>query len=168
MSDPVLVAYATMTGSTEEVAEAIAETLRACGLEIVLSRAREVRTLEGYGAVVLGAPLIMYHWHKDARRFLAHHRKALMDIPVALFAPGPTHVPHDEKEWADARMQLEQDLAKFSWLKPATIEIFGGKYDMAKLRFPLNRLAGSVPATDIRDFDAIHSWARALSATLAP
>lgn len=117
--------------------------------------------------MVLGAPLIMYHWHKDARRFLARYRKALMNVPLALFALGPTHVPHDEQEWQDARAQLDKDLARLPWLKPAAIEVFGGKYDMAKLRFPLNRLAGSVPTTDIRDFDAIRTWARTLPANLA-
>lgn len=168
MADPLLVAFATMYGSTEEVAEAIAETLRGCGLEVVLSQARDVRSVEGYSAVVLGAPLMLFRWHKDARRFLARHRKGLAERPVVLFALGPTHVPHDEKEWADARRQLDQDLAKFTWLKPTAIEIFGGKYDLAKLHFPLNRLAGSVPATDIRDFDTIRAWARDLAARLAP
>ncbi|HZD60636.1 MAG TPA: flavodoxin domain-containing protein [Anaerolineae bacterium] len=82
----VLVGYATRYGSTQEVAEAIAETLREGGLTVDIRPMREVRTLAGHSAVVLGAPLIMSHWHKDALRFLSRHREALMERPVAVFA----------------------------------------------------------------------------------
>ena len=75
---------------------------------------REVRTLEGYDAVVLGAALYMFRWHKDARRFLSRHRNALTERPVAVFALGPVHDPYDEEEWQDSRAQLDKELAKVS------------------------------------------------------
>jgi menaquinone-dependent protoporphyrinogen oxidase len=37
--------------------------------------------------------------------------------------------------------------------------MFGGKYDPAKLRFPINLLAGKEPASDLRDWTAIRAWA---------
>ena len=98
MSTSVLVAYATRYGSTQEVAEAVTATLRECGLSVDLRPAHEVDTLTRYNAVVLGAALYMFRWHKDALRFLSRHRKALMERPVAIFALGPTHDPYDEKE----------------------------------------------------------------------
>jgi menaquinone-dependent protoporphyrinogen oxidase len=88
MSTAVLVAYATRYGSTQEVAEAVAATLREGGLEVDLQPMREVGTLTGYSAVVLGAPLYMFRWHKDALRFLSRHRQALAGRPVAVFALG--------------------------------------------------------------------------------
>ncbi len=66
MSASILVAYATRYGSTEEVAEAVAATLRERGLAVDIQPLQQVPTLEGYRAVVLGAPLYMFHWHKDA------------------------------------------------------------------------------------------------------
>ena len=57
MSASVLVAYATRYGSTQEVAEAVAATLRERGLEVDIQPMREVRALDQYRAVVLGAPL---------------------------------------------------------------------------------------------------------------
>ena len=164
MSDSILVAYATRYGSTQEVAEAVAETLRESGLEVDLQPMREVRSLEGYGAVVVGAALYMYRWHKDARRFLSRHRKALVELPVAVFALGPVKDPRDEEEWQNSRDQLDKELAKHAWLKPVAVEILGGKFDPALLRFPLNVFAGSEPASDIRDWEAIRAWAGDLAA----
>jgi menaquinone-dependent protoporphyrinogen oxidase len=162
VSTLVFVGYATRYGSTQEVAEAIAETLREGGLTVDIRPLREVHTLEGYGAVVVGAPLFMFHWHKEALGFLSRFRKALLERPVAVFALGPVHDPHDETEWKDSRAQLDKELAKFPWFTPIALEIFGGKYDPAKLRFPLSMFAGQEPASDIRDWKAIRAWAESL------
>jgi menaquinone-dependent protoporphyrinogen oxidase len=171
MSDSILVAYATRYGSTQQVAEQVAATLRECGLEVDLEPVRQVRRLEGYRAVVLGAPLYIGHWLKDARRFLARHREALMERPVAIFTLGPTRA--DEQEWQGVRAQLDQELAKFPWLAPVAVELFGGKYDPAKLRFPDSLLASlpasplhQMPASDLRDWTAIRAWASSLAAKL--
>ena len=77
MSNSVLVGYATRYGSTQEVAEAVAATLRERGLEVDLQPMRQVHTIDQYRAVVLGAPLYMFHWHKDALHFLTQYREAL-------------------------------------------------------------------------------------------
>src|SRR6266487_4206747 len=82
MSASVLVGYATRYGSTQEVAEAVAATLRERGLAVDIQPMREVLTLDQYRAVVLGAPLYMFHWHRDALHFLAQHREALTQRPV--------------------------------------------------------------------------------------
>jgi len=161
MSALVLVGYATRYGSTQKVAEAVAATLRECGLEVDIQPMRKVRTLAGYSAVVLGAPLYMFRWHKDALRFLSQRRKALTERPVAIFALGPTH--DDEKERQDSCAQLDQELAKFPWLTPVALEMFGGKYDPAKLRFPISLFAGKEPVSDLREWTAIRAWASNLA-----
>jgi menaquinone-dependent protoporphyrinogen oxidase len=165
MPDSVLVAYATTYGSTKEVAEAVAAALREGGLEIDLEPMRRVRTLAGYRAVVLGAPLYMFHWHKDARRFLSRHRQALTELPVAVFALGPM-TPGNEKEFQDARQQLDKDLAQHPGLAPIAVEIFGGKFDPASLRFPMNLFMRQIPAGDLRDWAAIRTWASSLAEKL--
>ena len=169
----ILVGYATRYGSTKEVAEAVAATLRERGLEVDSQPVRQVRGLDGYRAVVLGAPLYIGRWLKDMPSFLSHHRQALMERPVAIFTLGPTRA--GEGEGQGVRAQLDQELAKFPWLKPVASELFGGKYDPAKLRFPdslLARLPASplyqMPASDVRDWTAIRAWASSLAAKLEP
>jgi menaquinone-dependent protoporphyrinogen oxidase len=173
MSGSILVTYATRYGSTEQVAEAVAATLREGGLDTDLVPMRQVRSLEGYRAVVLGAPLYIGSWHKDARRFLVEHREALGQKPVAVFALGPTTNPRDETEWQSCRGMLDKELAKASWLAPAAVELFGGKYDPARLRLADRLIAGlpasplhNVPASDVRDWAAIRAWSNGLPARL--
>ncbi len=170
MESKVLVAFASTSGSTQQVAEAIAATLGENGLAVDLQPARQVRILNGYNAVVLGAPLYMFHWHKDARQFLARHRKILAGgLPVAIFAGGSIEKA-DEQEWREVRRQLDQELAKFPWLKPASVEIVGGRFDPAKLRFPYSLIPAlrQMPARDLRDWTAIRTWARSLAVQLQP
>jgi menaquinone-dependent protoporphyrinogen oxidase len=168
MSGSVLVAYATRYGSTREVAEAVAAALRESGLGVDVQPVSRVRALDGYSAVVLGAPLFMFHWHKDARRFLSRYRQALMDRSVAVFALGPFH--DEEKEWHEVRPQLDKELAKFPWFRPIAAQVFGGVFDPAKLRFPLNLMPAlkQMPASDIRDWAAIRAWASSLVARFQP
>jgi len=164
MARAVLVAFATMYGSTKEVAEAIASALRNAGVDVDVKPARDVKRLDGYGAVVLGAPLIVGKLQKDARGFLSRHEKALKELPVALFALGPCKEPRDEDEWRDCRGQLDKVLAELGWLKPVAAELFGGRFDPALLKFPFNKMAGSQPASDARDWSAIEAWAAGLPA----
>lgn len=166
MSSLILVGYATRYGSTQEVAETVATTLRECGLEVDVQPLRKVATLAKYSGVVLGAPLFMFHWHKDAHGFLSRHRRDLLERSVAVFVLGPVHDPHDEKEWEASRSQLDQELAKHPWFKPIALEMFGGKYDPAKLGFLLSKMAGKEPASDIRDWTAIRAWATSLAPRL--
>jgi menaquinone-dependent protoporphyrinogen oxidase len=180
MESKVLVAYASTHGSTREVAEAVAATLRAHALTVDLQPVRDVRTLETYSAVVLGAPLYMFHLHKDALRFLSRHQKALTgNLPIAVFAGGPFGAGDgaisdgaisDGNEWQEVRKQLDQELAKFPWLRPVATEVIGGKFDPTALHFPWNLIPAlrKMPPSDLRDWEAIRRWASTLATQLQP
>ena len=163
MSASTLVGYATRSGSTQEVAETIVATLREGGLTVVCQPLKEVQTLDGYGAVVLGAPLYMFRWHKDAKRFLSRHRQGLQVQPVAIFALGPLH--DEPQKWQDSRGHLDKELLKFPWLAPVAVGIFGGKFDPTKLSFPYNLIPAlkRMAASDIRDWTAIRAWVHGLA-----
>ncbi len=170
METKVLLAYASTYGSTQEVAEAVAATLRGQGVAVDLQPARSVRSLAGYSAVILGAPLYIMHLHKDALGFLGRYRRELGNgLPVALFAGGPFG-KGDEDEWRAVRTMLDAELAKFPWLAPVAVEVIGGKYDPARLRFPWNLIPAmrQLPANDLRDWDAIRAWASSLAVKFQP
>jgi menaquinone-dependent protoporphyrinogen oxidase len=161
----VLVAHATTYGSTREVAQVVAETLGEGGVSVELRAAADVAGVEGHSAVVLGGPLYFFRLHKDARKFLAHHRRSLERLPVAVFVLGPFN--DKQEEFDGARQQLGRALAKEPWLKPAAIAVFGGRFDPERLRFPHNNPGmRKLPASDIRDWDEIRRWARSLPVAL--
>jgi len=84
----ILIAYGARYGSTREVAETVAATLGEQGIDTDVRQAREVRSLAGYDAVVLGTPLFMGALHKDVRALLERNRAALEQTPLAVFALG--------------------------------------------------------------------------------
>jgi len=166
----VLVAYGTRYGSTREVAEAVAATLRESGLDMEVKAAREVRALDGYAGVVLGTPLYLGALHKDVRALLEKNASALADRPLAVFALGPIKA-RDGLE--GSREQLFTALAKLPAPTPVSTAVFVGAYDPSRLGFrdrmitalPASPLHGE-PAHDDRDWDAIRGWARDLGGLL--
>jgi menaquinone-dependent protoporphyrinogen oxidase len=151
----ILCTYASKHGSTREVAEAIAAALAEQGLSVDVRPTDAVRDLSGYDAVILGGALYTGRW--QARRFLARFADALAAKPLAVFAMGPRTL--DEADVAGSRAQLDHALARHPAVRPLAIAIFGGVVDPATLHFPLNRM----PATDARDWVAIHAWADELA-----
>ncbi|MEA4907229.1 MAG: flavodoxin domain-containing protein [Anaerolineaceae bacterium] len=172
MNDPLLVTYASKYGATQEVAEAIATALSERGLNVNLLPVRQVRSLGEYGPVVLGAPLYIGRWPGEVGQFLARFQPELARRQVAVFTLGPTQA--GDKDWQGARDQLDQELARYPWLKPVKVELLGGKYDPARLRFPDSLLAKlpasplyQLPPSDQRDWTAIRAWADDVYAGLA-
>jgi len=94
----VLIAYATMNGSTGEIAEWIGTELRAGGLAVDVRPAAEVTGVDEYEAVILGAAMYMAGWHPDARRFAYRFADVLARRPVWLFSSGPLDTSAEEAE----------------------------------------------------------------------
>jgi menaquinone-dependent protoporphyrinogen oxidase len=145
----ILVTYATKHGSTTGVADTIADELRSAGNDVDILQLGSPVDLREYEAVVLGAPLYNAKWLSPARRFLKRNRPALAEKPVAVFALGPRE--DTPEAWPRCRAQLDRALAKFDWLAPVAIELFGGADPPGK---------GS--GRDIRDWAMIRAWADGL------
>ncbi|HXR21249.1 MAG TPA: flavodoxin domain-containing protein [Acidimicrobiales bacterium] len=63
----VLVAYGSKRGGTAGVAEMIGEEMESAGAIVAVSPAREVRSVDGFDAVVVAGALYAFRWHRDAR-----------------------------------------------------------------------------------------------------
>ena len=85
----VLVAYSSRHGATAEIAEHIATHLTESGVPATAASVHDVRGLEGYDAVVLGASAYMFRWQKEAVRFAKQHSEYLASHLLWLFSSGP-------------------------------------------------------------------------------
>jgi len=154
--DGILVAYATKHGPTHELAESIAAQLAEAGVETHALSASSVRSLDDYSAVVLGAPMFMGCWHRDACSFLRRFRTELADRPLAIFILGPS--TDDGAVWEQARLGLDDALAHLPEVEPVSIGLFGGAIVPESLHFPLFGIA----AGDLCDAAPIREWVDAL------
>ena len=89
----VLVASASKHGSTEEIAEAVGEILRAHGLQVDVKRMEDVDTVFPYDAYVLGSAVYVGSWLRRATTFLDEHAELISTRPTWLFSSGPIGDP---------------------------------------------------------------------------
>jgi menaquinone-dependent protoporphyrinogen oxidase len=165
-ADRVLVAYGTKFGSTAEIAEAIGKTLRENGLEVDVKRAREVRSLDPYRAVVLGSAVYMARWRRDAMRLLRRRRRELAGGQVWLFSSGPVgEQKEDDVRWTKPK-RVESIAAKIG---ARSHVVFGGCVSEDAGGFIRRNMAKDSPPElrDRRDWDAIAAWAGEIAAALA-
>jgi menaquinone-dependent protoporphyrinogen oxidase len=157
----VLVAVASKHGSTREIADQIAATLRAADLLAEVRAAADVRSLEPYDAVVLGSGLYSATWLREANRFVRAHAAALRARPVWLFSSGPLD---QSARWADLPMTPHVAAATAA-VEPRGHRTFGGR-----LLADTPGLDQAVLAThrigDFRDWEAIRAWAAEIAAAL--
>ena len=66
----VLVTYASKHGSTHEVAERIASTIRDSGAVVETRPVSQVADLSGFEAVVIGSSIYYGRWMREANEFV--------------------------------------------------------------------------------------------------
>jgi menaquinone-dependent protoporphyrinogen oxidase len=85
----ILVAYASKHGATREIAERIAQGLRAAGQPVVARTVQEAGDLADYEGFVVGSAAYSTHWLRHATAFVRRNRDLLAQRPVWLFSGGP-------------------------------------------------------------------------------
>jgi menaquinone-dependent protoporphyrinogen oxidase len=159
MTARILVAYASRKGSTAEIAQAIGKELVSAGHTVDVIEMKTVTTVEGYTAVIIGAPVYMGKVEKDVPGFVTKHCDHLSSIPVAAFAVGIAPVaPHIEPV-----EKVLEDLTKaVSPIQPVAATVFAGKLDPDKMSFIERQMTSlmKVRTGDFRDWNAIAAWAK--------
>ena len=169
MNERVLVAYGSKFGSTAEIAQAIGTTLRVAGLEVDVKRAREVRSLEPYRAVVLGSAVYMARWRRDAMRLLRRRREDLAQREVWVFSSGPVG---EEKGEPDEKQERWTKPKRVQWLATEISAhkhvVFGGCVSEDVGGFLRKNMAKNTPPEfrDRRDWTAIEAWAKRIADSL--
>lgn len=162
----ILVAYSSKRGSTAEIAETVAATLRRGGLGVCLEPVEAVDSLDRFDAVVLGSAVYMKRWRGDAKHFLKKHRKALRQMPFWVFSSGPVGDPaKDNPEWMEPPKLAE----KVEEMGGRAHVVFGGCVPSEPQGFMERAMAEGVPKEyrDRRDWDEIRGWAQQIAAELA-
>ncbi|MDR3107906.1 MAG: flavodoxin domain-containing protein [Bifidobacteriaceae bacterium] len=156
-----LITVATKHGSTLEVGRAIAEVLRARGIDTTLLPPPAVATLEGFELVVLGSGVYSNKLLPTMTALGYRWGDQLSALPVHLFCSGPldaapaavANLPHD------ARLLAKQ-------LGSRSVKLFGGRLEPSELRATeraLMRMSGARPG-DYRDWAAVRDWAEQIAA----
>ncbi len=157
----LLIAVASRHGGTRAIAEALADTLRSLGIEVELREAREVDTLAGYDALILGSAVYMGDWLPEARRVAARFRDALGQVPVWMFSSGPLG-----REDPQPRGEPERIADLLQAIRPRGHQVFAGRLEPAHLGLRERLLVRLVhaPVGDFRDWEAVRAWARQIAA----
>lgn len=188
-------AYATMAGSTAEVAQAIGEQLTAGGFRVDVQPLAEAGDPDGYDAVVLGAPMIM-GWHRAALRYLRRQRKTLRRKPLAIFVLCMSLTETGDRPAPEVPVTVDPELAKpplvpgklsfrerytslSSYLRQILraagrsrlvgIGVFGGRLELGRLSWWAVLFATLIVRAapgDLRDWEAIRSWVAGLPEAL--
>jgi menaquinone-dependent protoporphyrinogen oxidase len=183
----VLVVYGSRHGGTRGIAERVGDVLRIEGADAVVAAADrvapdDVRTADAF---VVGSGVYMGSWLSQPLEFL-RREQLLASRPTWLFSSGP--LPGSSKEQPETdpltnalgpvdgpgsggRKKVEEVSAT---IHPRDHHVFNGAFDpkdpprsMSERFVRLMPAARKVlPAGDFRDWDAIESWAREISAAL--
>jgi menaquinone-dependent protoporphyrinogen oxidase len=186
----ILIAYATKSGSTAEVAECIGKELNQDGAQVEVHPIKDVDDIGAYDAVIVGGPMIM-GWHREAVQFMQKNQSALSRVPVACFLtalslteteagfdsipvyqdPSLAKPPKNagklsfKEGYATVASYLRPVLDKAPQVKPVSAAFFAGKLDYSRLdllsRLFVQVIIGARPG-DYRNWDIIRAWAASL------
>jgi len=149
----VLVTYGSQRGGTQGLARMVAEGLHDQGFGVDLVAAKDVRSVDDYDAVIVGRALYAYRWHKDARRFVRRHAKALRQRPTYLFSSGPLDDSASTKEIEPVK-GVRALMRAIDARGHAT---FGGRLEADAKGFPASAMA-KTSSGDWRRSDDVNKW----------
>jgi menaquinone-dependent protoporphyrinogen oxidase len=165
----VLVSAASRHGATAEIAQAIGRALAEQGLTVRVIPPADVRSLDGYDAVIIGSAVYMGRWLDPAEDLVNRFHEALTNRPVWLFSSGPVGNPSGK-----LAQSMDQDPADLPGMLQATHarehQRFAGKLDRTVLTLPqrASLLVFRGLNGDFRDWADIRQWARSIAQQLAP
>jgi menaquinone-dependent protoporphyrinogen oxidase len=153
----VLIVYASATGSTVEVAEAIGKTLGERGFSVDVRPVKEKPAVDGYQAVIIGSAVQGSKWLPEAAEFVQTHQAALKKIPMVLMS---VHFFFRGEGENDRKMRLAY-LDPIRPLVPHATEVFfAGRFDRRTTAVGVPEwLARLTPTIDRRDWGKIRAWA---------
>jgi menaquinone-dependent protoporphyrinogen oxidase len=168
MDKDVLVTYASKYGATKEIAEKICEVLSEAGISTEIMSVEQVRDINPYQAVILGASVYIGKWPQEAVKFLQANERILAVRPVWLFSSGPTG-EGDPVELVEGLRLPEALQPVADRIQPRDIAVFHGYINPDKINFIEKWAIKSLvkkPFGDFRNWNAIAAWATSITEVL--
>jgi menaquinone-dependent protoporphyrinogen oxidase len=157
----VLVTWGSARGGTAEIGHILATALRRDGIAVQSLPPDRVSSLEGFDAVIIGGALYANRWHRDARRFVRRHLRALRRVPVWLYSSGPLDDAADHAPIPPTG----QVAALMKRIGARGHVTFGGRLAPDATGFPARAMARE-HSGDWRNPERIRAWADELAAVL--
>ncbi len=163
MNNKILVTYASHTGATAGVAEAIAQVLLDKGALVDVLPMKDVKDVSPYQAVVAGSAINGGAWLPEGLDFIKLHQAELSRKPFAVFLVCMTLAMTNGDQY---RSHVSSWLAPVRDLvRPVSEGLFAGTLDIEKIpswrdriKFRLSVLFGVWKEGDHRDWAAIRAW----------
>lgn len=157
----VLVAFGSTRGGTEGLAQMVADGLREQDVAVDVRPAGQVRSLDGYDAVIVGGALYAFRWHKAARKFVRRHTAELRKRPTYFFSSGPLDDSATKAEIPPVK-GVKALMERVSARGHLT---FGGRLSPDAKGYPASAMAKK-RAGDWRDAGQVRAWTRTIAAQL--
>jgi menaquinone-dependent protoporphyrinogen oxidase len=160
---PVLITYATLHGSTREVAEHIASRLYADGFAVECRPVDHVCCVENYSAVIIGSAVHSHKWLLDAQKFIDSDAVGLRMRPTWAFSVGMVLArapPWMRESAAEKEVSVLEKVLVSRVPNLREHRLFAGKDDGSTTSKPCRGLYRCLGRKfgDMRDWNEINIW----------
>jgi menaquinone-dependent protoporphyrinogen oxidase len=177
----VLIVYASRNGQTGKIAQCIAATVRELGHVPELADAARLPVeldLHGFGAVIVGSPVIGGGYMRPVVRFVRKNRELLARLPTAFFSVGLAVLSRTSDGRAQTMRLVEKLVARTGW-RPDQVELVAGALPYTRygplVRWVMRRIVakegGDIDVTrdhEYTDWSALDRFATRFVTTYLP
>lgn len=171
MNNRILVTFATRTGSTAGVAEAIGQTLGDGRARVDVLPMEAVASVSPYCAVVAGSAIQRGQWLPEAVQFVQEQQRELVKRPFAAFLVCMTLAMPNADRYREGVADWLAPVR--AYVRPVSEGLFAGILHLDqvpnfsdRLKFRMSMAMGVWKEGDHRDWNAIRDWARELQPLL--
>ncbi len=171
MTKRVFIGYSTWSGSTHDVADAIATHLIKSGFEVEIFNFKNVKTLSDYDVFILGTSIHASHPNGAFINFIKKNYSLLSKKPTALFAVCANMFQDTPENRTETFAWLQDSLKDIPEIQFLDIGLFGGAVltsgpDYEKLNPFVKIIIKSMKKSvvekleheDFRDWEKIKNW----------